>query len=148
MDNKIAQRFWDKLQIGDGCWEWQAAKKGWGYGNFFVAGKSERAHRVAWQLWHGEDPGERQVLHKCDNPLCCRPDHLELGDQKQNMQQMVERNRCNTSRGVEHPKAKLTQEDVLAIRSSKSSQYALAREYGVSQAKISQVINRKCWTHI
>ena len=148
MDNKIAQRFWDKLQIGDGCWEWTGATKGWGYGSFFVAGKHRKANRVAWELWHGEDPGEQLVLHKCDNPLCCRPDHLELGDHKENMRQMAERNRCNPNRGEDHPRAKLTAEDVVAIRSSKLSQRALARKYGVSQGKIFQVVNRKCWTHI
>jgi hypothetical protein len=52
------------------------------------------AHRVAWLLTHGSlplwtDAGTSLcVLHRCDNPPCCNPDHLWLGTHQDNMDDM------------------------------------------------------------
>lgn len=44
-------------------------------------------------LWHDLDeiPEGKQVNHHCDNPACCRPDHLYLGDHSDNMHDAMER---------------------------------------------------------
>ena len=69
-----------------------------GYGSFYVDGKARKAHRVAYEMAYGAIPdlteGKRTVVrHTCDNPLCVNPDHLRLGAQADNMQDMRQRGR-------------------------------------------------------
>lgn len=52
-------------------------------------------------------------------------------------------------RGSENPATKLTQEQVLEIRSLRgTSQQKVARKFGVSQALVSAIIRREIWSHI
>lgn len=91
------QRFWSKARKTDGCWVWLAGKDKDGYGNFSVGQRATarpvRAHRVAWELTHGSIPDGLFVLHECDNPPCVRPDHLFLGTNQNNMDDMVAKGR-------------------------------------------------------
>ena len=64
-----------------------------GYKSFFYCGKKLTAHVVSWML-HKNDghPCEKgkMVLHKCArNRACVNPAHLELGDAKQNGEDMI-----------------------------------------------------------
>lgn len=85
-------RFWDKVLVGDGCWEWQAFRNEHGYGVFGWRGRNRLAHRVAWELWHGEEPSEC-ILHSCDTPACVRPEHLFEGTQAENLRDMIAKGR-------------------------------------------------------
>lgn len=71
------------------CWVWTGARKGKGYGSFFLDGKCRRAHRVAFEWQNGSIPNGLQTDHLCRNRLCVNPDHLEAVD-----------NRTNSLRGV------------------------------------------------
>lgn len=88
-----AERFWQKVAKADGdaCWIWTAAKFPKGYGKVAVekSRKVDGAHRVAWELTYGSIPIGLSVLHKCDNRPCCRPDHLFIGTQLDNMRDMA-----------------------------------------------------------
>lgn len=84
--------FWDRVLIGDGCWEWQGGCFNTGYGSARYRKRSVPAHRVAWALWHGELPGPGVfVCHRCDNPPCVRPDHLFLGSNQDNQNDKVKK---------------------------------------------------------
>lgn len=86
-------RFWAKVDKGDGCWLYTGFRKWDGYG--WVArsqggGKYRwlTAHRYAWILTHGEPPEGALIMHLCDVPACCNPDHLRLGTHEENMADM------------------------------------------------------------
>lgn len=87
-----ADRFWARVQRGDGCWLWTGARNEFGYGRVSIRSRVYKAHRVAWYLARGPVPDGIDVLHSCDNPPCCNPAHLHLGTHRQNMREMVARN--------------------------------------------------------
>lgn len=90
-----ADRFWSKVSIpADGCWLWQAADSGRGYGRVWFRGKVRVASRVAFELTRGYEPTQR-VLHSCDEPRCVNPSHLSEGSQSENMRQCRDRGRLN-----------------------------------------------------
>lgn len=82
-----------------GCWQWTKNKDRLGYGRLKISlgtrllFKTSSAHRFAWELIVGEIPEGMCVLHKCDNRACCNPDHLFLGTQQDNMQDMHKKGR-------------------------------------------------------
>ena len=85
------------------CWPWTGAtyrgKGGELRGRFSYLGKTQYAHRVAYQVYYGLEIEEGKVIrHKCDNPLCCNPFHLEVGAQKDNVDDRVLRERV----GMKH----------------------------------------------
>lgn len=90
----VAVRFWQNVQKTDTCWLWTGSVSGNGYGTIYADGKREGAHRVAWMLANGAIPNGLLVRHKCDNPICVRADHLELGTGADNMRDMIERGRA------------------------------------------------------
>lgn len=97
----ISERLASK-QIKNGsneCWGWSGAKDNKGYGivsNRNGRNKSpEKAHRISYEITYGEIPIGQVVRHKCDNPECTNPSHLELGTQKENMQDCSLRGRLN-----------------------------------------------------
>jgi HNH endonuclease len=89
------ERFWTKVIKSENCWEWQGVKNGDGYGQFKRDGQMVPAHRIAFELIHGEIPNGLYVLHQCDNPPCVKPSHLYLGTQFDNMRDMFQKGRDN-----------------------------------------------------
>jgi len=88
-------RFWSGVAIKQPteCWLWQRAVDTGGYGNFSVRHRNIRAHRISCALKHGPIPAGFMVLHNCDTPACCNPDHVYVGTAKQNMDDQVLRKR-------------------------------------------------------
>ncbi len=114
----VSKRFWDKVNIKgkNECWLWAAAKH-YGYGMFRLNGRTEHAQRVAFLLSRGILTEEKsQVLHKCDNPSCCNPAHLFAGNHRDNMKDMINKNRAIYVRGEKNGRSKLKEQDVMKIR--------------------------------
>lgn len=147
----MINRFIDKIDTRSGdCWEWTAGKTPRGYGMFRTGRNHELAHRVSYALFTGAIPKDMCVCHSCDNPSCVNPGHLFLGTVKDNMRDMVAKER--QARGSSNGNSKLTEKQVREIRNKyipyKYSTSRLASEYKVSRSQISSIINRKNWFHI
>lgn len=154
MRKSTQERFWEKVQIQQDheCWEWLAGKQSDGYGAFRFAGTMQLAHRVAYKLAKGAFDETLHVLHRCDNPGCVNPAHLFLGTNQDNVDDKVAKNRQQKLKGVEHGRAKLTEQQVVEIRARYAagniSQAALGREYGVHHAQIHYIVKNKLWKHL
>jgi HNH endonuclease len=88
-----------KLNEETGCWEWTGRKEvnGYGYRKFF--GKKTGIHRVSAHLYLGLPLDSKLfVLHKCDNRACANPKHLFVGNQKDNIADMVAKGRHASSK--------------------------------------------------
>lgn len=138
--------FVERNKNNSGCWMWPGHTDKDGYGRTKFNGKTTVAHRAVYRFVCGEIPPGKYLCHKCDNPPCCRPDHLFVGTQKENCADAKAKDRH--SRGERNGISKLTDDAVRDIRTSKLTQWELARKYGVWQAAIWQVIHRKRWTHV
>lgn len=140
------QRFWSKVRRGCGkrCWVWTAGKSG-GYGTIYISGLNRKAHRVSYLIHYGSV--EDQVLHKCDNPSCVRPDHLFPGDQKANMMDMAAKGRSSRLRGALNGNSRLTEPIVAQIKAvlGRASQMAIAGRFGCSQQTISNIATGRGW---
>jgi len=72
---RAASSFWDRVERGEGCWEWTGAKDRHGAGVVWWEGKTRRAAAVAFALTNSRWP-QATVKTSCGNPACCRPEHL------------------------------------------------------------------------
>lgn len=142
-------RFWAKVRKSDGCWEWTAAIfQTRGYGQFQLDGKPHRAHRVSFAWANGPIPDGQQVLHRCDNRRCVRPDHLFLGTQMDNITDMFTKRRENKAHGEGHYRARLTDEDVRDIRASRRSSQEEGLARGMNASAIRAIRRRVRWAHV
>jgi len=134
----------------DDCWEWLGHLVRGNYGSFGINKKYYRSHRLAYTETYGPIPEGMFILHKCNNPKCCNPKHLYAGTQKDNMEQC--KNDGRVAMGEKHYKSKLTEENVLKIRSLYSTgnyyQRELGKIFGVGDITISDITRRKTWKYI
>ncbi len=90
-------RFMSKVYVDygmpDGCWIWTGYKNRKNYGTVKINNKMYRSHRVAYEIFNGCITNNLLVCHTCDNPSCVNPAHLFLGNNSQNMQDCVNKNR-------------------------------------------------------
>lgn len=144
----IEKRFQKYIVIDPetGCHNWTGAKDKDGYGLIKYNGKMIRVHRLVYERHNGEIPEEQCVLHECDNPPCCNPEHLRLGTQKDNSEDMVGKGR--QSKGEKNGRVKLTKEQVIEIRAITKPLMQLAEEYGISFGQIGKIKRRERWRHV
>ncbi len=133
-----------------GCWIWTGCLDVHGYGSTRdpVLQKTMLAHRLSWLAYRGEIPGQLNVLHKCDVPACVNPDHLFIGTQADNIEDMTRKGRHWLSTQGLYPLAKLTREDVARIRKESAagaSRKDVACRYGVHYTSISKIVGGKTW---
>lgn len=144
---RLPRRFWAKVDRNGDCWVWMGCRSRGGYGKFGVDGSRwAPAHRVAHELAIGPIPDGLDVLHRCDNPPCVRPDHLLAGTRLDNMRDAQAKGRLAV--GERNGAAKLTTAiaaDIRARHEAGESQARLGRRYGVSQRAVWQVVRGLTW---
>lgn len=145
--------FWarvDKSAGPDSCWLWTGASNPVkGYGVLQEDRQCIGAHRQAYKLHYGVDPGEMCICHRCDVRRCCNPRHLFLGTRRDNWWDAVQKGRVVvTAPGEANPRAKLTADEAAAIRRSAARVRDLVRAYGVSRRTISYIRAGRTWRHV
>lgn len=173
-----SERFWPKVnrngpvaerfpELGH-CWIWTASLTTTGYGHFVANRRLSNASRVAWGL-AGEPAREGHVLHVCDVRACVRNDtvgtyevngityerrgHLFLGDNSVNVADKEAKGRGGHrgNVGTQNPAAKLTDEQVVEIRTlytnGQAKRQALADAYHVHISLIDQIVWGLIWKH-
>lgn len=91
----LAERFWAKVQRGEGCWLWLGSKKsGRPYGMIWYEGRHRQASQISWELATGAPfPIGRMACHTCDNPACVNPAHIWPGTMSENIKDAVAKGR-------------------------------------------------------
>jgi hypothetical protein len=141
-----------------GCWEWQASRNKQGYGKIgrSIDGKIKHfsTHRFFYQELVGEIPQGMQVMHTCDNPPCCNPDHLKLGTAADNISDCVKKGRNYKGpkpwvgwkhSPEDHPLAKLTNNDAKTVRHLYFAERRTLKEigdfFGIAFQTVSKIVN-------
>lgn len=124
-----------------------------GYVYATIGGTQVRIHRAVLEDKIGR-PLQRpeMALHTCHRRNCINPDHLYVGDHNQNMRDKVEAGRQAIMTGEEHPNSLLTDSSVRELRRRYAAggitQENLAREYGIDQTTVSDIVRRRSWKHL
>lgn len=125
-----------------GCWEWKGRLSN-GYGQVYYNGQNTGAHRAYFAHYVGVIPAGKLVRHRCDNPCCVNPAHLELGDARSNGWDKAVRGRAARLAGATNGKSILSEEGVRAafeLRDLGWTQRRIADALGVSQANVCQIL--------
>lgn len=136
----------------NGCIECLShCKDNCGYTRIWYNGKQERLFRVIYQLKNGDIPKNMVLRHTCDNPSCCNIEHLVLGTQKDNVDDMIKRQRSKhrtekkSIQGTKNKSNKLSEDAVRNIYLSNLSYYKLSKLYNVSRVNIFLIKKGKTW---
>jgi hypothetical protein len=155
----INERFWSKVDKRgpEECWPWKAGTVPFGYGAFNIGPlkidlnksrnnrKVANSQRVAWFLTNGLIPKGKYVLHRCDNPPCCNPDHLFLGSKYDNIEDMNKKGRHAHHPGNTDP-IKFTKEEiakaVAECAASHGSMEDISKKYNMSRNHLCRLIKQ------
>jgi hypothetical protein len=150
---------WNKVDKRgeDECWEWKGYKNHDGYGRTWIKDRGYYAHRVIFNLANPnqislEAPKSTDrsgfVLHHCDNPSCCNPKHLYLGNFKDNTRDKIERGRGVDFSGDKGPRCKLTMDqarEARELRKQGKPVRELAILFGISLPSMKSLLNGKSY---
>lgn len=148
--DKVTKRFADKTTQDPttGCSLWTAYAASSGHGRFGIGRNVYWAHRVSWEIYRGPIPDGLCVCHKCDTPACVNPDHLFLGTQKDNLDDMTKKGRDRKAVGSENGRSKLNSERVAEIKArivNGDMLKDIAFDHGVDKSTVSQIKRGLIW---
>lgn len=134
------------INLKTGCWIWDAHVNLGGYGQLTINKKPYLAHRFSYICFNGAIPEGMCVCHRCDVRNCVNPDHLFLGTNQDNTNDMLKKSRAGHQTGTF--KIKLTQQKADEIRELRKQGLTLsqiAEKYDINHNTVSGVINNKSW---
>ena len=157
---KVFTDVWALVRQGnrDECWEWQGHTNSTGYGSMTINQKLYSTHRIVYALTFPnsiefrapKDKSLKQfILHKCDNRLCCNPEHMKLGNYDDNNKDAKSKGRSKAPKGANHVKAKLTQEQAEQVRliSKTGITYVeLGKMFNIHANNISRIVRMRGYT--
>lgn len=122
-----------------------------GYGRLYIDGKLMFAHRYVCILENGEPPTDKhQAAHSCGNGHlgCVNKRHLSWKTCAEN--NADKREHGTQLEGSTHPQAKLTEHDVLWVKSQRGhfTRAGMADLLRVSRATIDGILDGRYWTHV
>lgn len=149
LDSEVQIRFWLKVDRRgpDECWLWNGSRDTKGYGRILVRKLVFRAHRAVCFWTHGAPTTKDKSFycHSCDNPPCCNPRHLRWGTKADNASERNQKRRHWLAKdpkgqsGSKNPNAKLSLEEVQAIRVATGPQRLIAKKFGCAQTQVSRI---------
>ena len=146
------ERFEVYFQKTEGCWTWKGASIP-EHGNpdirrarFQRGRRQEYAYRTAYRLYIGSIPKGLCICHRCDNGLCVNPEHLFLGTQKENSEDMVAKG--HSTRGEKSPQHKITLEEAIEIKKIPLGTRGVSRRFGISRMHITRIRRNESWAWI
>ena len=155
-------RFWAAVEVGeeDECWLWTGSVDKDGYGWFsWNKGKgnnisiSAPRFSLMMKLNNYELTFEEKTKHSCDNPKCCNPKHLSVGDAQSNSNEMVARNR--SCKGEKNHSSLLTdaqRKEILEQYKKPHNAYgwniAMGKKYGVDKQVIRRLVAGLTASHL
>lgn len=138
-------RFWSRVTKTDDCWLWGGWLNDQGYGRIHCGGRQIPVHRYSFLLHGGTMEGFDCICHRCDVPSCVNPDHLFAGDRNANNLDKMLKGRCNSPTGEKHGRAKLTLDQVVAIKLDRRKRKDIAAEYGLSIHTVDKIRSGRRW---
>lgn len=156
-------QFWENVKKGPGCWDWTGPRLPTGYGIVYIRRHPFYAHRISWELANGRlIPDGLQICHHCDNESCVNPDHLFLGTQKENMEDMIKKGRGSLNQphfGEQNGNSKLTTLEIHEIRETyknaprkirikRGALSEIARKYQITPTMVLLIVRNKFWKDI
>ena len=155
-------RLWAAVEKTESCWLYRGFCDPTGYGIISDGTgphRNKRVHRLSWEQHYGPIPDGMLVCHHCDVRNCIRPDHLFVGTEKDNTDDMVSKGRALfqtdperlRQQGSKHGESKLTEEQVIEIRRLRAEgkrQWEIAQQFGVTRGLIGHIVRRQAWAHV
>jgi hypothetical protein len=146
---RISEDLTSFVERTDYCWNWTGTINKFGYGIITHKYYLYFVHRLAYVKHFGSVPENMFVLHKCDNRKCINPEHLFIGTNRDNVDDMLNKER--QPRGETKHNSILLERDILLIRKMKQEGETLkdiSKYFNVSEGAIYDVIARRTWKHI
>lgn len=116
------------------CWPWKGAiNQSDGRPYFSVNGRRRTAYALVLELVYGAPQGRQVARHKCDNPVCCNPNHLQWGSQQDNLDDMKKRQR--------HGLPKIVVRAIKRLLMKGTTHAEIAERYGISREAVTGINN-------